>query len=419
MRIYILIASVLFGLSEGQAVELVKNENGAFNLGGRFQLLGAGQRVSEDTGHDENRIYLFLKQARINADGALGDYKYYTEWAMGGEEAVKGLNSSVGLLDFRADIPVGENSFVRLGQFKVPFGRESLVNDGSLLFTDRSINNLGSLLGRDVGVAGVLQKQGILGTLGVFTGGGRDNPERYIPERLGIPLFVTRFGYDSRGDDLLNYENNKSFRISDNSFAAFVNLAYTEDTRIGHSSVLNVRPADKSLLLNPNWNPYLAQAPLLRSHLTQISTDVQSRFPVGDLSGLAEIELTHSIFSNDYGTIHLSGGRVMAAALMNPYEVALRYAVLYPSDEFKYKGNPITGSDPIQEITGAITYFHRPWSRLTFEGIFQIKAPVAVETGVGTYVLTEQPDQTVIADGKGRIERQFVSGIRLLYQLTF
>ena len=64
---------------------------------------------------------------------------------------------------------------MRLGQFKVPFGREALTDDGSLLFTDRSINYFGSFLGRDVGFAGIVQKKGFMGTLGVFTGGGRDN----------------------------------------------------------------------------------------------------------------------------------------------------------------------------------------------------------------------------------------------------
>jgi hypothetical protein len=401
------------------AIELIKKDDASFSLGGRFQLLGVGQRLSEDSGHDSDRMYLFLKQARIIGSGTLEDYKYYVEWAMGGEEAVKNLNSSTSLLDFRADIPVNEQSYIRLGQFKVPFGRESLIDDGALLFTDRSINHLGSMLGRDVGVAGVIQRQGMMGTLGVFTGGGRDNPERYLPEQLGIPLFVTRIGYDSSGQDPYNYKNSGVFLADEKAFSAFLNLAYMEDTRIGHSSVLNVRPTDRSLLLNPNWNPFLTKTPLSRSKVAQVSADIQSRFPVGVYSGTAEMELTHDEFSNEFGKIGLTGGRIMGSASLKPFEVALRYAVLYPSKEFSYKGTPITGGDPFQEITAALTYFHRPWSRFTFEALAELNTPVAVETGIGSYALVEQPDQTTLVDGKGTIERQFVPEVRLLYQMAF
>ncbi len=416
---FLMTAAISICTLQVQAIELIKKEDASFNLGGRFQLLGVGERLSEDSGHDNDRMYLFLKQARIIGSGSLEDYKYYVEWAMGGEEAVKNLNSSISLLDFRADIPVSEQSYIRVGQFKVPFGREALIDDGALLFTDRSINNLGSLLGRDVGVAGVIQRQGVMGTLGVFTGGGRDNPERYLPEKLGIPLFVTRIGYDSAGKDPYNYKNSGVFASEQKAFSAFLNLAYMEDTRIGHSSVLNVRPTDRSLLLNPNWNPYLAKTPLTRSKVAQVSADLQNRFPVNIADATVEVELTHDEFSNEFGKIGLTGGRIMASASVKPFEFALRYASLYPSNEFNYKGTPITGGDPFQEVTAAFTYFHRPWSRFTFEALFELNTPVAVETGVGSYSLVEQPDQTTVVDGKGTIERQYVPELRVLYQLAF
>ena len=81
------------GFTQASAVELIKKDDVSFNLGGRFQLFGVGQRVI-DPYKDNNRLFLFLKQARISASGQIEDYKYYTEWAMGGEEAVKNLNSS-------------------------------------------------------------------------------------------------------------------------------------------------------------------------------------------------------------------------------------------------------------------------------------------------------------------------------------
>lgn len=417
---YLLAAIMSLSLSEAWAIELVKKDDASFNLGGRFQLFGVGERVT-DPYKENNRIFLFLKQARISASGTLEDYKFYTEWAMGGEEAVKNLNSSVSLLDFRADIPMSEFTYLRLGQFKTPFGREALTEDGSLNFSDRSINNLVGVLGRDVGFAGVLQQKGFMGTLGVFTGGGRDNPERYLPEQLGIPMLVARIGYDSQGIDPYSYKSSGARDEDEDSFSAFLNLAYMEDTRLGHSTVLNIKTTDRSLLLNPNWNPYLAQTPYSRSRVFQASADIQKRFPIGNFIGTSEIEYTHAEFSNDLGKLQVNGARVMGSVWLNPYEVSARYAAFYPTNDFQNGGKSITGKDPFQEVTAALTYFHRPWSRFTFEAVFHLHTPVAVEPNVGSYVLVEQPDQVTVIKNptNGYIERQFVPEVKLLYQLTF
>jgi hypothetical protein len=407
-------------LSQANAVELLNKENATFNMGGRFQLYGVGQRVSDPFKQNE-RAFLFLKQARLMTYGQIEDYKYYAEWAMGGEEAVKNLNSSIGLLDFRADIPVSENFYLRAGQFKTPFGRESLTDDGAQNFTERSINNLTGIIGRDVGVAAVLQQKGLMGTLGIFTGGGRDNPERYLPEELGTPLVVARFGYDSEGNDPYTYKND-NFNARPEGFAGFLNLAYMEDTRIGHSSVLNVKAMDRSLLLNPYWNPYMAQAPYLRSRVFQGSIDLEKSFTVAGVSSRAELETTHSEFSNEYGKLQINGARLAGvASVSNQVELGLRYAAVYPSNDFKYTGKTITGSDPFQEITASLNYFHRKFSRFTFEAVFHLNTPVAIEPGVGSYLLVEQPDQAALVKSptNGYVERQFVPEGKFMYQLSF
>lgn len=417
---YFLTALAGFGLLPVQAVELIKKDDATFDLGGRFQIYGVAERVT-DPHKDDNRIFLFLKQARINASGTLEDYRYYVEWAMGGEEAVKNLNSSVGLLDFRADIPVSEMTYLRVGQFKAPFGREALTEDGALNFSDRSIHNLVGVLGRDVGFAGVLQQRGFMGTLGVFTGGGRDNPERYLPEEFGVPMLVARLGYDSQGQDPYRYKSSGVTNEDESSFAAFLNLAYVEDTKVGHSTVLNVKTTDKSLLLNSNWNPYIAQTPYSRSHVFQISADVQKRFLIGNMAATGEAEYTHGEFSNDFGKLQVNGARVMGSLVLNPFEFSMRYSAIFPSNEFRYSGITLTGKDPFQEVSGALTYFHRPWSRFTFEAVLHFNTPVAIEPNVGSYVLVEQPDQVTVvkAPTNGYIERQFVPELKLLYQLTF
>lgn len=407
------------GLTQASAVELIKKDDVSFNLGGRFQLFGVGQRVI-DPYKDNNRLFLFLKQARISVSGQIEDYKYYTEWAMGGEEAVKNLNSSVSLLDMRADVPMFDSTFLRLGQFKTPFGREALTDDGALNFTDRSINHLVGVLGRDVGMAVVFQQQGFMGTVGIFTGGGRDHPERYLPEQLGVPLVVARVGYDSQGLDPYTYKASGVKNEAENSFAAFLNVVYMEDSAVGHSSVLNVKSVDKSLLLNPLWNPYI-KSPFLRSKVTQISADFQKRVQLGQYSVNSELEYTHSEFNNEYGKLQVNGARLMASAALSPFEVSARYAVVYPTSDFKYKTFTLTGVDPFQEVSTSLTFFHRPWSRFTLEAAFHLNTPVVVESAgsVGSYMLVQQPDQVTIVDGKGYIERQFVPELKFMYQLTF
>ena len=415
-----LMTLVLIMSTQAHAIELIKKDDASFNLGGRFQLFGLGERVT-DPYKENNRLFVFLKQARIMASGQLEDYRFYTEWAMGGEEAVKNLNSSVSLLDFRADIPATETTYLRLGQFKAPFGLEALTEDGSLNFSDRSINHLVGVLGRDVGAAAVLQQQGFMGTIGVFTGGGRDNPERYLPEQLGAPLVVARIGYDSQGRDPYYYRSSGIKGAVEDAFSAFLNLGYMEDSKVGHSSVLNVKTTDRSLLLNPNWNPFIAQTPYSRSHVFQASADFQKRIPVGNINTSYELEVTHGEFANDFGRLQVNGARALASAALKPFEVSLRYAAVFPTNDFTYGGKTLTGNDPFQEVATSLAFFHRPWSRFTFEAVFHLNTPVAIEPGIGAYVLAEQPDQVTVvkAPTNGYIERQFVPEAKFLYQLTF
>ena len=59
------------------------------------------------------------------------------------------------LLDFAFNIPLGygKTTYLKIGQFKVPYGREQLTYEGNFQFADWSINNLGFVVGRDVGAA--------------------------------------------------------------------------------------------------------------------------------------------------------------------------------------------------------------------------------------------------------------------------
>ena len=194
----------LLAASQLRAAEVVGNEKFTLNANGRMQWLAVGQKV-DDPFRNDDRLYLFMKQARLRMSGKYQDVKFDLQLAYGGEELVAASPGvGLGLLDFSFDVPTPFKTRVKVGQFRVPYGRERLTDAGTLNFSDRSIQSLGFSWNRDVGAALHTSRGRFTGTVGVFTGGGRDVPQRYLPEKLGSPMFVTRFGsyalYHNRGD---------------------------------------------------------------------------------------------------------------------------------------------------------------------------------------------------------------------------
>src|SRR5687768_11033283 len=54
---------------------------------GRLQWLGVAQSVKDDFRNDE-RLFLFMKQARVRLEGRYDETTFDVQWAYGGEEAV-------------------------------------------------------------------------------------------------------------------------------------------------------------------------------------------------------------------------------------------------------------------------------------------------------------------------------------------
>lgn len=409
------ITSMLASLP-GQTAEVFQKDDVGVSLDGRLQLLGFGQLL-EDVHRSDARAYLFLKQARLGTQARYGDYRFALMLALGGEEEVKAPSPgvSLSLLDCYADVPVRllDETYLRVGQFKIPYSRERLLESGFLSFADRSIQNLGFRMGRDVGVAAVGRRGSAMGTFGVFAGGGRDVPERYLPERLGSPLLVLRAGFDNE------VEKAKS---AGPRFAAFLNALYLKDSLVGHSTVLNVKPTERSLLLNSSWNPYLGQGPLLKGELFQGGVDALVQVPVGAGVLGAELEANYGAYANEYGHVNLTGGRAQFGYAWQEFEALVRYAVLFPRDSFAIGGNQVTGTTPIHEVTPAFVYRvkNRPL-KLIVDFPVLLRAPVVNEAGVGAYVLTEHPDQASLLKpgGPGAVTRQTVVEARVLLQAGF
>jgi hypothetical protein len=432
------LAAMIIGIatcSYGMGINVLHNDKLDLNIGGRIQLAGYGEYVT-DYARSNGRVYLFLKQARLNINGQVDGIKYNTEW-VGAAEDVNGSNNGLTLLDYSFDVPVykTQSSWFKIGQFKVPYGREMITDEGQYQFVDNSPVFKGFNLGRDVGMAVHSYKGNLAGTFGVFTGGSRDVPLRFLPEKLGVPMLVTRFGYNDGADKDIYTVAQNDLNPQRTTKAAFINVMYFKDSEVGHSTVLGARTSEKSWLTNGNWNPFITKgAPVAGSPATPSRIDGGSLFQAGwdatargkFASGLVwstEAQMDYGRFSNDYGRLDLSGARIQGGLLKNKVEFAMRGSIVLPDSGFAatYGGRQNTGPWPIYEIAPAVTYYVRGHDfKIVADAPLLFDVPVFVENNVGTYVSTEQPDQSTVNTGaKGFMERQNIPEIRMMIQLAF
>ncbi|HYO74694.1 MAG TPA: hypothetical protein VEU33_52345 [Archangium sp.] len=133
-----------------------------------------------------------------------------------------------------------------------------------------------------------------------------------------------------------------------------------------------------------------------------------------------EVEGNFGVYQNDYGDIRVAGGRAQVAYQWNPVQVALRYALVLPDEQFAVGETRITGKRAIQEVTPAMTYSFKGFgAKLIADLPIQLNTPVIFEEAVGSYLLTEQPDQTSLLKKGAPISRQNVIEARLLVQASF
>src|SRR5580698_2358953 len=432
LTLAILGLSAILGSPAFAEIPVAKTDDAELDFGGMVQLLGFAQHL-DDPYKNDDRVYLFMNRARLRLSGHYDEVSFYTEMGLGGEDAIVATTGvSLGLLDFAFNIPLGgsKTTYLKVGQFKVPYGREQVTYEGNFQFADRSINNLGFVVGRDVGAAVVSNPGPFTLIGGVFTGGGRDVPgNHYLPEKLGIPLLAGRAGIGNLDGDpfYLEQDNHRMDGPIDRGLkgAVFVNGLYTKDSLIGHSTVLNVKLADKSLLLDSDWNPYIAKAPFSQGTWWQAGADAAGRVSLRavDLSG--ETAFDFGKYSNGYGSVQMWGVRTQGGISYRSFQVAVRYAYLVPDANFSYMTVPLTGSEPIQEITTSATWFIRGQRlKLLADLPIIVHDPVFTEAGVGSYAATDLPDQATVLATAGvptgnTVTRQNVFEARLMMQAQF
>ena len=424
MKTTLIAFATLFAAGAALAdVQVAKGDDFQLNAGVVTQALGFGQHLADPYTNDA-RMYLFMKEARVRGSGAWDDVKFHLEMGLGGTESIAATTGvALSLLDLNVDLPLsflGKDASIRVGQFKVPYGREALTYSGNSQFIDRSIDDLAFRIGRDVGVAVTLKPGPFTLIGGVFTGGGRDvPPDHYLPERMGIPQLVGRVGIGNMDED--PYELKNDIHPGRTQGAFFVSGMYTKDSTVGHSSVLNVKLADKSILLNGNWNPYIGKSPLSQGSWWQAGADAAVRTPLArDLSLSGEAEANWAGYGNSYGLLHAAGVRGQVGVTYRQVELALRYAVLVPDAKFASGGVAITGSKAMQEITPSATWYIKGQNlKLVADLPYKINTPVFTEKNIGSYVGLELPDETTVLAKGGSVGRQNVLEGRMMLQAGF
>lgn len=406
----------------GHAAEVVRTDNASLDVGARLQLVGFGQMV-DDAFRNDARMYLFLKQGRVSLQGHYGDVDFKAQMALGGEAEIKAPSPGVSLdlLDLYIDakLPVA-GLHLRVGQFKTPYSRESLTDSAVIPFAARSISSLAFRMGRDVGFALHGNSGPVVGGIGVFTGGGRDIPERYLPQNLGIPMVMGRVGLDFGMGENIFAEPREVAAPDRVQAAVFLNGFFLKDSQVGHSTVLNTKYSEKSLLINGNWNPYLAMAPTDLGRQWQVGGDAVMRAPAGPGFVTGEAEVNYAVYHNHHGDIAMPGGRIQAGYNLQPFEVNLRYAVVSPDGDFAVGANPVTGTKAIQELTPSLTIqFPKIHSKLVMDLPIQINTPVITEQNIGAYLLMEQPDQASLLKNNAPLVRQNVVEARAMFQAIF
>ncbi|HVE13431.1 MAG TPA: porin [Elusimicrobiota bacterium] len=435
-------------------LEVLRTDKLSLNVYGRAQMVGVGENVP-DPYRDHNRIYLFLKQARIGFKGNYEDVKFDSQFAFGGEDS-NGSNTDLSLLDFVADVPVkklGENAVVKVGQFRVPFSREGLADRGYMNFAERSIASLASYQSRDYGLALMGTKDVWTGTIGTFSSGGRDVPQRYLPERLGVPYLAARFGYNDGVDEDIYHVVQTDLDLKRTTKAAMVNAVYMQDTLIGHSSALQSRTIDKNLLIDSGFNPYINSGPgsvagntvtLQRGNLYWLGGDAVVRHPLGVGKAVeGEIEGDWGGYQNRYGVIHIASARALASYQFRPFAISLRYALLSMDNKSGFLSVPSATLDgpvvnnglgrPIHEITPSLTW-HIKGHNLKLIGDLPVylncpiwydnigKGSLAAPTPLGAYAFpdpTSTTQNSVLATKGNGTARRTVVEARMLFQFMF
>ena len=467
-----LAALLLMGFTaHGKAAEVFKNDDLDLFVGGRIQLMGDAELVTDDWVRDHFRVYLWNEEDRFFTSGSFQGYKWNFEVAFGGE-AINSSNNQLNLLDASADIPIINDMITaKVGQFKVPGNLESAIYEGNQLFSEKSpLFNLFFNQGYDTGVALYGHLGNLDGQFGLVQG-GPDVIQRYLPEILNFPTpMFLRVGFnDGIADDPFHpmqtgFAKPDKLQVAAHLtgyLAADSNAGHSEDLGLGGSylATFNANSQYGNVLISSVFNPYLgvAGANPVSATYYQVGADFQVRAPLADtqftLTGQAMIghydmtvptalpyEAPVSVLGapatpGQPNSINIGGGEVIASVGDKPWEVAGRFAMVIPDTNMvgtytkrNPNGTPIAGtfyapifvnSDPIVELTvPSITLHVNNDVKVTAETMFMFDTPV-VHSDDGIYVVSEMPGSANSGINSPNTRSGFIPVGRMQFQFQF
>ncbi|MEK6795169.1 MAG: porin [Spirochaetota bacterium] len=414
-------------------------------------------KATNNVGKDIGRVTMFLKQARLDFNGRFKMVDYRMKLAFGGEmipSSSSSVNSILSLLDAYGNVHFfGDALQLRFGQFLVPYSRERLTVETTKQNVDFSMNTIGFDLGRDVGLA-VHSKIGLFsGALGVFTGGGIDVPQRYLPEILGLPMLTGRIGINN-GLDKDAFTPGHGDADEGIKYAAYLNGAVIyKNSRIGHGSSLGTRyytaQYGTGLLLNPKWNPLGTSTAYYDTVIFfQYGADAAVKIPVmKDVEVNASAEANYGQFGNAAVGLTMWGGVVDAMItlkttplpMIKNVGIGIRYSLLntpngaqnavtttssYVTTNAASSNWTVNTSTTTSYVSIPQTLMHEISPVVTFTAFdvkcmfevnFQRNALVAWEKNNGSYNILLMPNQ--VSTGNFLIENPVV--LRGQMQFTF
>lgn len=414
MKKRILFFGALLWSSALMGVEVLSSDAMKLNIGGKLQTLGTIQFV-EDDDRNAMRLYLFNKQARINVGGSVGETKFFTEIAFGAEETSKPqygtsknpLNTNLSMKDFYFDTPAWDGR-VRVGQFKPALNRESLLRSEQTLFAKRSVQNMGFEWGRDVGAAFYRQSGTMEYTLGVFTGGGANVPERYIPEELGTPMIAFKLGVNNGLDEDI-YTPRSAMDVATDRVrsAVYASGFYIKDSKIGHNTVLGVKYSERSILLNDKYNTDQGE----NASLVQFGVEGALLKPLPNARLFLEGEMNLAYYKSDTGEAGIGGVIGKIGYHTNTVNLGLRISQLIP----RGFSASLADDESITEITPSLAHQVNKSTKLIFDAPIVLNTILKKESGTGTYEFTTQANNT----SSGTTQRGSSIYLRMMAQFVF
>jgi len=441
-----------------KAIEVIKTDDVKIDLGARMQLLGTFRNsTSTDyvpnatggTNRDFTEIYLFQNQNRLKLNADLQGVLFKFENAMG-SEAYPGSNNLYTLYEMNAEIPVkmlGENTYVVAGLIRRPESVRDAAFDETLLFAGESeLSNIFFNAGYDTGVYLKTRAGMVDGLLGVVQGVG-NLPERYIPEKLNLPVpMIARFGFGNIEDSpdrvkqLVDKQDESKWRVGAGGF-------WLADSNAGHGDLFGQMAtqaeATKGPFVNGNYmfsgkyyNPFMAAGLFnekgalgaIDSQFWQANVNALARIPMGEATLVAGInwEVAQFIVKGlnnrprtaaapsggvlingkeyNYGQLTVQGGEAYLGYLADKWWAATRVSVLVPDALMgAYTGPPASvngtsafADNTLWEITfPALGYKINKFVTLTAELEHNLNAIEAIDQN-GEYQLKTVPIESTL-----------------------